>query len=579
MTKHLAQGRRKQQAKAQRDIGWDPLAELELLRHACRQDFWTFFCYCFGAWVNPKGERWIERSVHEPLAGWFQLHVDDWLDKRAKGIVEQKHLAILVHREVGKTTMITQAGQAWLHLKDPEMSSYTGSERLELAAKIMGGIKAVIDGSDPHALWTKLYGNWAADARTWTAKEIVHSARRNTSKKDPSLGTFAVETSIVGAHPDAIFYDDPISYERLISDQNWLNTVNQQVTSLFPVIQSDGLVVWVGTRYDDDDHFGISFRDEGVKTLSGMETDSIKTEPDGKWHVYFMAGRDAEGKPTTPKVWPERRLTDYQRRDPLRYAAQVMNDPSISEFNPITREQIAQCYIEEKDVPWGALTYGVCCDTAFADGERRTNKDDTVYIVHGYPRNGSGDVYVVEVDGSPLWRQEDFGNKIVALVQRYRKQGKRIMGISDERTRAGKTGTWRALLGNYFADAGERMPTFFEFERGNTKKETRLTNAAGYWVDGHVRVVKGAPNVERLCEQMVRIGQYMVNKRLKIDYADAHSDAFQPEFYQKMRMPQGRAPYLRGAQPLDIEGLDTQQFDDSEVTNWLAECERPPIRG
>jgi hypothetical protein len=557
---------------------WDVGNEVDLLRDIFRRDFWSFFLYCYGAGVNPKGSKWIEYAVHEPLARWFQLHVDDWMDKRAKGTVEQKHLAILVHREVGKTTMITQAGQAWLHLRDPELSSYTGSESLQLAMKIMGGVKAILEDSDPYALFGKLYGNWAAQARVWTAKEVVHSARKNTSKKDPSLGTFAVETSIVGAHPDAIFYDDPISYERMVSDSNWLSVVNQQVTSLFPVIQSDGLVVWVGTRYDDEDHFGVAFRDEGVQSASGMKTDSITVTPDGKWHLYFMAGRDADDKATTPKVWPERRLADFQRRDPLRYAAQVMNDPSISEFNPITRDQIEQCHIEAKEVPWGALSYAICTDVAFSDGEKRVSKDETTIVIHGYPANGSGDVYVVEVDGSPLWRQEDFCNRVVAIVQRYRRQGKRIKGISGETARSGLKGALKQLLRNYFSDAGESMPTYFEFERGNTKKETRLVNAAGYWVDGHVKVVKNAPNVDRLCAQMVKIGQYMVNKNIKVDYADAHSDAFQPEFYQVMRKTGQRAPYERGAIPLTTDGIDHDLWDDSTESEWLSAVPREPIR-
>jgi hypothetical protein len=557
---------------------WDVANEVELLKDIFRRDFWSFFLYCYGAGVNPKGTKWIEYSVHEPLARWFQHHVDEWMEKRRQGIVEQKHLAVLVHREVGKTTMVTQAGQAWLHLRDPELSSYTGSESLQLAMKIVGGIKAIMEDSDPYALFGKLYGNWASDSRVWTAKEVVHSARRNTSKKDPSLGTFAVETSIVGAHPDAIFYDDPISYERMSSDSNWLQTVNQQVTSLFPVIQSDGLVVWVGTRYDDQDHFGIAFRDEGVVSLSGMKTDSIKLDPEGKWHVYFMAGRDDDGKPTTPKVWPERRLSDFQRRDPLRYAAQVMNDPALSEFNPITKDQVNQCYIDAKDVPWGALKYSFCTDIAFADGEKRIAKDETVIVVHGHTVNGSGDVFVVEVVGSPLWRQEDFGNTLVAMVQRYRRQGKRIKGISGETARSGLKGALRQLLANYFADANLPMPPYFEFERGSTKKETRLVNAAGYWVDGHVRLVRGAPGIEKLADQMVKIGQYMVNKRTPIDYADAHSDAFQPEFYQRMQASGQKAPYERGSIPLNMDNLDTSEWDDSPYNDWISQVPREPIR-
>ena len=108
---------------------------------------------------------------------------------------------------------------------------------------------------------------------------------------------FGVETSITGSHPDALFYDDPISYERLTTDTNWLETVNSQISSLIPVVQGDGLVVWVGTRYDEEDHFGVAFRSSGVASVSGMQTDSIPLDPEGDIHVYFLAGRDGRASP------------------------------------------------------------------------------------------------------------------------------------------------------------------------------------------------------------------------------------------------------------------------------------------
>ena len=176
---------------------WDGQAELDLLRDACPKDFWTFFLYAFGAGANPKGKRWIDHTVHEPLARWFEGHVLEWHNARKKGVGKQKHLAVVVHREIGKTTMITEAGQLWLHLLDPELSSYTGSERLELSMKMLGAIKGVMDGSDPYALFSRLYGNWSTEARSWTGKDVIHAAKKNTSRTDPSFGTFAVETSIV----------------------------------------------------------------------------------------------------------------------------------------------------------------------------------------------------------------------------------------------------------------------------------------------------------------------------------------------------------------------------------------------
>lgn len=563
---------------------WDGQAEMDLLRDSCRQNFWTFFLHAFGAWANPKGRRWIDPQVHKPMADWFEKHVREWFEWRRLGIVRQKHLAVIVHREIGKTTLITRAGQLWLHLLDPEIATATGSEKVELASKMLEAMKAVIDGTDNYAMWTKLYGDWATGARKWTGREIVHLGRKNTSRQDPSFITFGVETSITGSHPDAIFYDDPISYERLTTDSNWLATVNSQIASLIPVLQSDGLFVSVGTRYDDGDTFGAAFKSQGVSTIEGMATESIVTDPDGNIHVYFMAGRDTadtknhpEGEPTTPLVWPHDRMRRYQRAEALRYAAQIMNDPSISELNPITREQIEQCKLDKKEVPWSALRFAICCDTAFSDGNKIAGKDETVMIVHGYPRNGSGDVYVIEGYGNASMRAEDFGKLLVSTVQRYRRLGFKIMAITDEKTRAGKKGSWQLNLQNFFSDANEPMPRFLEFERGNTKKYERLHSASTFWVDGHVRVIRDAPGINRLTEQMARIGQYAVNPRIKIDWADAHSDAFQPELYQPMRRQVPASPLDRGARMIEVEGLNPRLFEDDETRTWRGALPREPI--
>lgn len=474
----------------------------------------------------------------------------------------------------------------WLHLRDPEIATATGAEKTELSGKMLNAMLAVMDGSDSYAMWPLLYGDWSQAARKWTGKEIIHAGRKNTARQDPSFVIFGVETSITGSHPDAYFYDDPISYERLRSDTNWLQAVNEQVSSLVPVIQGDGLIVWVGTRYDDSDHFGVAFDAKdgaSVATVSGMQTDSIVTDPElGHVHVYFMAGRDADGKPTTPKVWPESRLARWAKKDPIRYAAQIMNDPTLSEHNPITREQIQQCAVDSADVPWNALRFAICFDTAFAHGDRRVGKDETVFIVHGYPRNGSGDVYVCEVHGSQEWRAEDFFKRVVMKVQQYRMQGRKVFAMAgDFFASGGRAGTLVPAFRNYFHDVNEPMPTIYEYNRNQKgqDKTTRIVSAANYWVDGHVRWVRGAPGINKLLEQMAKIGQIMINKRAKDDYVDAHADAFQDDLYQPMRRvgPQ-KAPWDRASTLTATEGLDLRMFDDDEAAQWRRENPREPLR-
>lgn len=566
---------------------WDSELELDLLRDMCRKNFWSHFLWNFGAGANPKGDNWIDPAVHKPMADWFQGHVEQWETNRERSTrrlqeKEQTYLAVIVHREVGKTTIISQAGQSWLHLRDPELSTYTISEKLEMAADIIGPIKAVMDGSDPYALWTMLYGNWATDARTWKTTRVVHSQRKNTARRDPSLGICGVETSIVGSHPDGIFRDDPTSYDRLKTDIHWMQTVNDQTDSLIPVLQADGIFVDSGTRYGSTDHFGVMLSPPeegglGIASISGMQTDALQVHEGGKVHVYFMAGRDQEGKPTTPRVWPESRLSDYKRRNALRYSAQVMNDPTLSEHNPITRDQLKQCVIPKKEVPWSALSYAILCDLALWDGKKIINKDETVWQVWGYPRNGSGDVYFVEGDSDMYWRSEEFANRLVAVVQRYRRQGRRIIAITNDQPKSGLAGIWNTALRNHFADNNEPMPRHIEIKRGVEQKIDRISASVDFWVDGHVRLVEGAPGLERLTEQMTRIGEMQIaaaagKTKRRDDWVDAAADAFNPQIYQPMRRAPQVAPWEPGSMAIRMDGLKSSDFDDEP------QMARPPLK-
>lgn len=572
--------RLKERAKQRWDgdgSAWDTTAELELLRDGSRRDFWSFFLYAFGAGLNPAGAGWIDYDIHYPIARWFQKHVLEWMEWRAHQVKRRKYLAAIIHRRVGKTTLLTRAGQLWMHLLNPELSSYTGGEKIELSMRMLRAMKAVLDGSDPCAMFTKLYGDWSTGTNTWTGREIVHAARQMTSRQDPSLGTFAVGSSIVGAHPDAIFYDDPLSKEGLDADAGLFESVASQLVALDPVLQGDGFLILPGTRYGSEDQYGRVFANDGIASVEGMQSDSL--EPNGGlWHVYFLCGRDEKGEPTTPKIWTGAAMDKFQRSDPVFYATQIMNDPLISEDNPITKDQIKQCMVKSDAVPWASLSFAICCDTAFWKGISKTDKDSTVMVIHGYPKNGSGDVYIIEVLGSKTWRAEDFCRILVSTVQRYRRQGRRVFAITDELyPSGGKDGSWRALLQNKFNDANEPMPPYHELSRFGNRKIDRIVNAANFWVDGHVRWIEGSPGINLLLNQLTQIGQMKLNPRMHDDYVDAHADAFHPQLYQTMRRPEKKAPWEKDSTLIYVDGMDYDAWDDKE-RGWGDEVPRPPVR-
>lgn len=526
--------------------------EREALAEACRRSFWSFFRYCYVG-RNPKLRLWVTPRIHQPLCDWLDHHSREWLDRRSRTMQSDEkeitHLLVVLPRNFGKTTIVTQAWTLWLHLQDPDLSTFIGSENLEMAEEWYKPLRTILEGSDSYPRFTELYGNWSSKV-LWSADSLVHAARKAQARKDPSIGTWGVESGLTGSHPDVLVLDDPISYEKMVSVSNWLNYVNDHMDSLTPVINPDGMMVLVGTRYSDGDLLGRAITEQGVRSLAGMTPPGgVEVRPDGKWHLYFMAARDSAGVPVFPEVWSEKRLKDYERDKNAYYWAQVMNDPSSVEFNPLTRAQAEECWVEPKDVPTN-LRYTIHCDTAFKRPDRMGRGDESVIQVWGHTRDGSGEVYFLEGHGSDKWRMEDFLAQLVSICHRYEVRGKRIWAMTDEQEQGGHEGSYELALNAAFNGSNVRhQPRLFILKRGITKKTPRIVAAASYWAEGYVRVVRGTSGAERLMDQMTRI---LTSKH--DDWSDAAADVFTPDIYQPLRRsgqePQPEAPRRPGDEVL-----------------------------
>jgi hypothetical protein len=167
----------------------------------------------------------------------------------------------------------------------------------------------------------------------------------------------------------------------------------------------------------------------------------------------------------------------------------------------------------------------------------------------------------------------------VSLVQRYRRQGRRIVGITNDLPMAGMKNLWHTNLLNRFRDVNCPMPVHYEIQRGPTTKIQRIAATVPFWVDGHVKVREGASGVGRLFAQMEKIGEMQMtseggrrNKR-KDDWIDAFADAFNEKLYHPMRSQGPKGPFERGAEPIEVEGLDLEDFDDRRL-----DMPRPVIR-
>jgi len=568
-------------------IEWALEAEREFWADVCRRSFWDFFRVAWGAeryMAQHPQDRWLTQRLHYPICMWLQGHVEEWERRRAAGEKKRTKLALVIPRSFGKSLLATKALTLWAQLRNPDMSAMIGSEIVTKANGFLSPIKSVMDGADPYALFTWLYGNWYSADRPWTAGSVVHAARKSMGRTEPSLSTWGVEGGITGMHPDWGVYDDPISEEKIKESGTWIQAVNDSMGALRPAFRSDSFFMLSLTRYRDNDIVGTFLPREGVRSWSGMKAPSgsaIEVKETGEWDVYYLQARGSEGESIFSEMWPTHELDRYEESDSVKFAAQMMNEPGSGEHMALTQEQIDQLWLEEKELPSG-LVITVHMDTAFKSHESRATGDESVIIVFGHDPRGNGDVYYLEGYGSNTWRVEDFTDKLVEIVLNQRKKGRRVRCMTDEREFGGKEGTWEQALRSAFAGSeARRMPPLVTFTRGGNRrghKMRRMTDAASFWVDGHVKVVKSAPGAQKLIAQMVRLGISAHD-----DWADAAADVFAPEVYQPMlSLPEGKeAPYEggypmqpgddilgRALTPEDVRALYDEQHGE-KVGEWM----------
>lgn len=537
---------------------WPLEVERELLADACAHNFWPFLRYAFGLSNSRKGE-WLTPEMYRPLCEWLQGIILEWEAMR-RGETPMRRFYILLDAARGSgKSMIGKAMTMWLHLRDPDLVSVIDCATVGDSHEFAGTIKTIYEAQDPYALFSWLYGRWQG-TEPWTKGRMTHAARR-INRSEASLDTTGVEVGITGKHPDHLWIDDPVTLEKLNESGTWLEAAATHMLSVFPALTNDSLTFLCATPYCDGDTISNAITQDGIRTSFGYELPveyQFHQRVDGRWDIYFMPACTEDGKTLMPHIWPQEELDRYARMSPANYAAQCLLRPGSSDLVPLTMAQVQECIIERSDLPKN-LTYSIHLDTAFKDPERAGRGDESVIQVWGHHAD-TGNVYFMEGHGSNRWRVEQFVEKLVEITTRYRKWPKRVRWLTDEKQLGGHAGAWLAHLRSCFADAGMNLPPFLEIQRSNQRKKiVRITEAAGYWIDGHVFLLRDAPGLRQLTWQMSRIGISAHD-----DWADAAADVFHPQVYRPYRLEDSNAQPPQPRRPGD-DVLQTGRLNDNDL--------------
>jgi len=529
---------------------WPLEAEREFWRDACapgtsEHSLWWFTRIAWGAewyFVKTGKARWLTDDPHKPFLEWLATHIMEWKGWSKRGVQKRKVLLSILPRDVGKTVCGTKAAMLWMHLDDPDITAYIGSETHPKAKSFLGATKGVISGEDEYAWFAWLYGNWRDKTRKWNDSEIFHAARKAMSVSEPSIGTYGLDMGITGMHPVAVAYDDPVSQETL--SEKTLSDGRDTYDSVMYALSKAGFFLGSMTRYAQNDVAGHIMNTEGVATWTGIpnpDPHGIAPNENGQCHVYFLQGRDKnrktdeypKGTPVFPAVYPYDELERRELNDPIGFSSQIQNTPAIGEHMPLEFAQLERMIISRDDLP--AVDFAtIHLDCAFKLEERIAKGDFNVILGALHSLQDNGLVFIDRVIRNKTDRAEQFISKLCGYLMSLRARGIRVKYITDELEGGGKAGTFKALLQISLAMAGFRIgPDSILLFNRTARKPERLRKAAAYWAEGYVKLIRGTENLERLMYEMVNL-----DKGDHDDIADAASDIWQPTVWKKPLRPE-----------------------------------------
>jgi len=600
-------------------VSWNLDAERDLWRAICSPNRWHtsegtshpkslqhFLERCWGTKFyfesHPEQARWQYEPIHGPFLKWLQTHILTWkVLARRPDVTQQYRVAVILPRDFGKTVCATKSAMVWAHLDEPDMSTLICSATSPLAVDTLEAIGALISGDIKDSWFTWLYGNWRKGGKSWTRESIEHGYRKTAGLNEPSFDTCSVDSGMTGYHHRIHVWDDPIIKNKLREGGVYMQGVHDAVGASYNALQKNGLLLFVLTRYLDDDVAGRAMVNEGVATWSGMEcpnTMLFQKIPMGKgsWHVFFWQVEDElTGLPTHPILWDVDKIREAKARDAEDFACQHQNDPGTSERAPLRESQLADMYMDYTDFQFQLQALGlveaasVHIDTAFKRKETIGKGDDNAIVpwLHDARRNGILYLDTDNLRASNEWREEEFNDELIKVLLNIRRRGIRIKALTDEVEPGGKAGSYRNRILGLVRASGLRLTDeqFIQFNRTSDKR-ARIRTGAGHWVEGYVKILLHKdthghwiipPVARKLFNQILR-----VDVAPHDDLADAATDGFakgiwvQPRIQQWGTDNEGDLPRQPGddelrsfSRPLSMQELYTMMDEQKHINETL----------
>ena len=276
------------------------VAEIELARRKGLNDLY-FFCR------NILGYNLMVPHVHQRMCDFVTTPIE-------RGENEQGTKILLEPRGSFKSSVVTIGYVLWRLVKDPNLTVIITNEKLDKAKAFLKEIKTHMTDNQT---FIACYGDLSCERipmKKWSDSRIDIKTR-TIHGKSPSIEVSSVESSEAGKHCKLIVCDDLVGKGNSGTPEQ-LRKVDDYVKDLGAVLDPDGEIIFVGTRWDYRDTYNTQF--ELIKVLGKFANADILIEQ----------ARREDGTPYFPERLSEQFLQNQRAKlGTYFYSCQYMNEP------------------------------------------------------------------------------------------------------------------------------------------------------------------------------------------------------------------------------------------------------------
>ncbi len=408
------------------------------------------------------------KDLHLPLCKFAQ-----WT--KLQGLTEK---LILIPRGHLKTSLVTIGRPLhkiayWNRKKDLRILIANG--RFSNAQEFLSKIQMHIQKNQ---LYRALYGenlpsNFQSADITWNTEQC----RWTIGTKEIKIDIASPKQGLASRHYDLIIADDLINEENYKSEAE-MERIRQWFKLFYNLIEPDGEIIVIGTRWSDKDLYAMILDDPGYKSYKKFIRAVWKKDKEGRWIV----NEEGERIPEFPEKF-SREYIEFIRKKlgPVLFASQMLNDPVDESIAFFKRSWLR--YYEE--APPG-LNLFLVVEPARTVTQRA---DYTAFVLVGVDSNRN--IYVLQAEQKKLTYKE-----IVDEIFRYwQTYDLKAVGMEYDNYE---------MLFYYFKDERKKRNIPVVMRKLKTRgksKEERISRLQPLFEDGKILL---KPNMDALIEQITR---------------------------------------------------------------------------